>query len=644
MAIDRLATVKKAEGLVHAGQIESAIDEYARVFEEYPDDWGVANTLGDLHLRAGQKGRAAELFLQIGEAFQRQGFVPKAVALYKKTLKARPGDEHALARLAMVAVQQELFADARLYYGQLLQQRRQRGDSAGVAECEARLAVLPDRRAPAQSGKTAPAPPPAALAPPDDARPLDTRPSMPSPEALPTAAAFAPGAAALPASAPPAPAPAGFATGVASSATAATTSDAAVSEAMTDAALPIVAVPNVPAPNVAAANAAILELPDDVVIDAPAPDAPASGPVVSGAAVPPVTAVSQSSAATEATPAARRPETPAGVTPVAPTPGAWTDDPPIESAVPVPESAAVPAGIVAPAPYVLERFGDLPTPDQLELAPTLVPVTAPRAIEEPVDAEPAGFRTVNGPAGACDAADAPAIVEVVELGDLLDEPETESAPAVLTPVLQAVTVPMAPVVASTTVADVAMPVTNEFRALETELLLLDANPSEAASKSAGTAWAGFAPPLETRAGAPAPAVIPPALTPADQDRSAALADAVATPGVSPAFAHAIAELEAAAASPAFGFRAAAELGRLWLRQGDLPQAARWLERAADVPAPIPEQGVSVRYDLGDTLERMNAVVRALDVFRNIAMDAGEYRDVRARISRLEARQASGSVT
>jgi len=113
--------------------------------------------------------------------------------------------------------------------------------------------------------------------------------------------------------------------------------------------------------------------------------------------------------------------------------------------------------------------------------------------------------------------------------------------------------------------------------------------------------------------------------------------------MSSAVARSVAELEAAAASPAFEFRAAAELGRIWIRQGDLPQAAKWLERAAEVPSPVPEQGVSVRYDLGDTLERMECLERALDVFRNIEMDAGDYRDVRERIARLEDLASSGRV-
>jgi hypothetical protein len=622
VAIDRLATVKRAEGFVQAGQFESAIDEYARVFEEYPDDWSVANTLGDLHLRAGQKNRAAELFLQIGEAFHRQGFVPKAVALYKKALKARPGDEHALARLAMVAVHQELFADARLYLGQLLQQLRQRGDGAGVAECEARLAGLPDRRAPTQSGKTPPAAPPAAALPPLRDEVSTARGTLPSTMPLPAASSTV-------AASAPATTPDGFTTGAASPATGATVSDAA-------------------APDGEASDAAVL------AAAACHPAASDSAAPSSGAAAASVAAGSQPIASAAGPAPAARPTAPPAVgsieRPAAAARGAAAamGDSSNETAVAAVDSAAVPAPVASPGSYVLERFGEQQPPDHLDPAPILVPVTVPRTVPQPIDAEPVEARHVSGPAGGQGVYDAPAIVEIVELGDLLDQAETDTAPAVLPPALQVVTVPVAPVAASTTGTD---PADRSASAMFTTPGP-PAAPAPAPAPlvtGASAPDAGFADPSQARDDAPsetpAPAaVLAPARMPGEPDRSAGVATAAADLDRSSPLAHSIAELEAAAASPAFEFRAAAELGRLWIRQGDLPQAARWLERAGDVPAPVPEQGVSVRYDLGDTLERMNAVERALDVFRNIAMDAGDYRDVRTRISRLEARAASGSPT
>jgi len=53
VALDRDATLKKAEKLLRQGRLEPAIAEYVRVVEESPGDWSTANTLGELYARAG---------------------------------------------------------------------------------------------------------------------------------------------------------------------------------------------------------------------------------------------------------------------------------------------------------------------------------------------------------------------------------------------------------------------------------------------------------------------------------------------------------------------------------------------------------------------------------------------------------------
>ncbi len=124
--------------------------------------------LGDLYVRAGEKDKATALFAQIADSQYEQGFVAKATAFYKKALKVKTGHEHALLRLAEIAAKQELMADARLYLGQLLQRRRDRGDDVGVAECMKRLAAFEQKdEAPVVMPPPAPAPQPPVLATPE---------------------------------------------------------------------------------------------------------------------------------------------------------------------------------------------------------------------------------------------------------------------------------------------------------------------------------------------------------------------------------------------------------------------------------------------------------------------------------------------
>lgn len=142
MAIDREATLKNAEKFLRVGRLDAAISEYARVVEDQPRDWNTANALGDLYIRAGQPERAVPLYRRIAEHFLAEGFYPKAAALFKKVLKIAPADDEAQVRLAEISAKQGLLADARAHYALVEARRRQHGDAAGADEILVRLGGL----------------------------------------------------------------------------------------------------------------------------------------------------------------------------------------------------------------------------------------------------------------------------------------------------------------------------------------------------------------------------------------------------------------------------------------------------------------------------------------------------------------------
>jgi hypothetical protein len=104
---------------------------------------------------------------------------------------------------------------------------------------------------------------------------------------------------------------------------------------------------------------------------------------------------------------------------------------------------------------------------------------------------------------------------------------------------------------------------------------------------------------------------------------------------------ALASLETAVRSPRLRFEAAAAIGRLYVRRGEPLTAIEWLERAAEAPAPSPDDGRALLYDLGVLLDEAGETSRALAVFLELQSDAGDYRDVPSRIERLARVQTGG---
>jgi len=104
---------------------------------------------------------------------------------------------------------------------------------------------------------------------------------------------------------------------------------------------------------------------------------------------------------------------------------------------------------------------------------------------------------------------------------------------------------------------------------------------------------------------------------------------------------AVKALEVAVRAPRLRFEAASMLAHIYLKRGAPAQAIEWFERAADAPAPNPEAGRALLYELADTLESQGETARALAVFLELQADAGDYRDLPARLERLMKVQLRG---
>ena len=103
----------------------------------------------------------------------------------------------------------------------------------------------------------------------------------------------------------------------------------------------------------------------------------------------------------------------------------------------------------------------------------------------------------------------------------------------------------------------------------------------------------------------------------------------------------VAELQEASRSPRVRFASAGLLGRIFRQRGQASQAIEWFERAMQAPAPSDEDLHQMMYDLAEALEASNETARALAVCLELKAEAGEFKDVAARIDRLTKVQTGG---
>ena len=118
-----------AEKYVQQGKLQNAIVEYDKIAKQDPKDLTVLNTIGDLYARLGQASQATEAFKKVGDAYAADGFVVKAIAMYKKLTKLNPSALDSLVRLAELYTQQGLYNDARTQYAAVADQYLKSNDS-----------------------------------------------------------------------------------------------------------------------------------------------------------------------------------------------------------------------------------------------------------------------------------------------------------------------------------------------------------------------------------------------------------------------------------------------------------------------------------------------------------------------------------
>jgi tetratricopeptide (TPR) repeat protein len=136
----RRARLKQAEKYARQGRLDPAIAEVRRWLEVRADDWPVVELLGNMLMRAGRNAEAADEFRRLLDHLMSTASGPAIALLCKKMLRVAPRDERAALLLADIHFCDREVAAGKARLQAVAEWRTARGDTAGAAELQLRVA------------------------------------------------------------------------------------------------------------------------------------------------------------------------------------------------------------------------------------------------------------------------------------------------------------------------------------------------------------------------------------------------------------------------------------------------------------------------------------------------------------------------
>jgi pilus assembly protein FimV len=119
MAYNKSKYVEAAQKLLNQGKVAQAIAEYQQILKHEPRDQVTLMTIGELYIRQGETFQAIDYFERLAQLFVGDGFLTKAIAVYKRIAKLAPEEIRPLEKLADLYVQQGVMSEARPLFLQL---------------------------------------------------------------------------------------------------------------------------------------------------------------------------------------------------------------------------------------------------------------------------------------------------------------------------------------------------------------------------------------------------------------------------------------------------------------------------------------------------------------------------------------------
>lgn len=133
---------QEAEKLEKAGRPDQAIALYRQIVDDNPRDWNVINKIGDLYAKLNRSKEAADEYAKVADFYAKDGFLLKAIAIWKKINKLDASALEPYQQLADLYAKQGLMMEAKAQYQIVIDEFIKRGRTRDAGEALRKMAEI----------------------------------------------------------------------------------------------------------------------------------------------------------------------------------------------------------------------------------------------------------------------------------------------------------------------------------------------------------------------------------------------------------------------------------------------------------------------------------------------------------------------
>ncbi|HEV8254201.1 MAG TPA: tetratricopeptide repeat protein [Vicinamibacteria bacterium] len=131
-----------ADKLEKAGQTDKAIALYKQVVDDNPKDWNTVNKIGDLYAKLNKPREASAEYAKVADFYAKDGFLLKAIAIWKKINKLDASAMEPYLNLADLYAKQGLMMEAKAQYQIVVDEYIKRGRNREAGDVLKKLAEI----------------------------------------------------------------------------------------------------------------------------------------------------------------------------------------------------------------------------------------------------------------------------------------------------------------------------------------------------------------------------------------------------------------------------------------------------------------------------------------------------------------------